>query len=609
MYTVEQKDGFQIGAFQTCALWGRYVLVKQDEPSKVQVITRVFTVTPTATMPSPVTAGSPLPSQPSVLVADIQGSPLADVQCVAFSSREANFHHSAASAENARGAPDSPGAFHEKRQVPSGFVPLSKSHLEGQRLALLEGEVSQRSGADGVARWTNLAVTGSTSEAVFLCFYCEGVVACWSTATEQPTGFTPPKSPRYNPPIMLSPRAGGTGNASTTSLDVAVIFGHNLTANASSADYVDDDATELKPLVKQPRVKLTDASGAAVSGAVAIAVVTHVDGRRLPARFGGTSDATAVKPLAGFVSNPSDAAGFANFTNLRFLSSGDVPSGAGRYCVELCVDGVCSARRLCYRVKSAVAKVVVTRHPRFVRFNGTGDANAPQDGETTGQAESEPAVIRVLDENDNPVPGKSVQGIKAIRLANTTYVSELIKTYGPSDYRTVVESSVREAFKAAGIDPSRVTGQIQNILDEAEADLAEARKNPTVYGFNVGNIINPAIDQAMKDAEAAANQTRASAEAFAASLPPAGTEFTDIKVVSRDEVNAPDASGPDGFVGADVRYSYGNTTKMQLANLGLIGLVFTVDGVDSVPTGPVSWGSRTAALASNGGSTCASLQV
>ena len=134
------------------------VTVKQEEKkySKSRS-SRVFTVTPTAVMPSPVTAGPTLPTQPEVRVMAIQGNPLG-VQCVAFSSREATITPS--HPPRTRGAPDR-GIF--RRRDNSRRDTCRCPRVISRVNVLRFSRVKCHSIRTQMAwRWTDLRVMGST---------------------------------------------------------------------------------------------------------------------------------------------------------------------------------------------------------------------------------------------------------------------------------------------------------------------------------------------------------------------------------------------------------------------------------------------------------------
>jgi hypothetical protein len=61
-------------------------------------------------------------------------------------------------------------------------------HLQGQRFATLLHAVSEPSDANGVAVFTQLTITGTSSPFVFIAFYCEGATASWSIDSDTNIG-------------------------------------------------------------------------------------------------------------------------------------------------------------------------------------------------------------------------------------------------------------------------------------------------------------------------------------------------------------------------------------------------------------------------------------
>ena len=80
---------------------------------------------------------------------------------------------------------------------------LQRAHNIGQRFATLSGEVSSKSDSAGQVRFSNLTLETSSTPEAFICFYCEGSIACWSDPSSS-SSVDLPKSARYTPPIAVT---------------------------------------------------------------------------------------------------------------------------------------------------------------------------------------------------------------------------------------------------------------------------------------------------------------------------------------------------------------------------------------------------------------------
>ena len=111
-----------------------------------------------------VTPGEPFAAQPSVLLLDAAGRPVANATAVAFATEHLNFFQEWVS-EAAKTSRSDGAQLH---------------HTRGQNYALLEGVVSSVTGPDGVASWSNLTLTAASSRFLYLMFFCDGAVASWN---------------------------------------------------------------------------------------------------------------------------------------------------------------------------------------------------------------------------------------------------------------------------------------------------------------------------------------------------------------------------------------------------------------------------------------------
>ena len=126
--------------------------------------------------------GVAVPRQPLIQVLGDQGKPLPGAVVTAFA------WHS---------------PFYEYSQYPGGKLePNNKGAVPfpGHRMATLTGAVSMPSSEEGVASFSNLTVTGTTSDIVYLHFYCQGSLTSWSA----PTLFElPVRNPVFHQPLMI----------------------------------------------------------------------------------------------------------------------------------------------------------------------------------------------------------------------------------------------------------------------------------------------------------------------------------------------------------------------------------------------------------------------
>lgn len=192
--------------------------------------------------------------------------------------------------------------------------------------------------------------------------------------------------------------------------------------------------------------------------------------------------------------------------------------------------------------------------------------------------------------------------VRAVRLSKAQFQSNVFKGYSPADIPKVLDSKVQSALlDVFGVVANTVDTSAAKVEDavglasyaadpaaalKAALDIAEGASKVVITG------VDDAINKAIEGAEAAK---------VIANLPAIGEAFnaSDIDIFLQEEGGgAPDVSGVDGFVGVDIRFTYASATVHKLASLGLVGLVFSVDGVDSAPTPPVTFGEKTAKLAS-----------
>lgn len=380
---------------------GRQIALDEKEAQRTNVVGSVFEIQIETRIPLNITARQPLPTAPVLRLFDLTGVPVENVQCVAFSFTEPSFHDAMSGVLL---PPDQPGTFRPSGEAKTNEAPFSLTHIRGQRLAILEGEVSTASDGNGRASFPDLRVVGSTSQTIFLCFTCQGVVVCWSSPFDV-GGTTQPKGPRYLPAISLT----------TSTVDVQL------------ADKVDttriQQVVEGVPLPQQPAVRIVDRDGKGVPGVVAVAVLVMQDGAHAPLFL----MRKGAKTMARVLSKPSDASGIARFEDLHFQVSGDLKESTGTFAFTVCADGICLPEKddLVFDVSTSIKSMIVSRYPRFIRLNSTeafGDFAQP--GETAKQANAPPAVVRFLDDKNAPIPGKAVERVAAVRLSTPAILSD-----------------------------------------------------------------------------------------------------------------------------------------------------------------------------------------
>ena len=223
---------------------------------------------------------------------------------------------------------------------------------------------------------------------------------------------------------------------------------HALTLTSSTPRHQNVTEGQIPP--SQPAVNITGPDGQPVAGARAIAVLTRADGFKAPNMF----IPEGTKPIAGILSQPSDADGVARFDALRFKRGGVTRAKHQGFAVTVCVEGMClpDADALTFTVNTSVAAISVARFPNFIRLNDTAkiqqqqsagaadssfsaaeedeeDDTAP--GESQDQARAEPIVVRMLDATGEAVEGKMLTGVKAVRLARaSSFQTQVLEMYG-----------------------------------------------------------------------------------------------------------------------------------------------------------------------------------
>ena len=438
-------------------------------------VRRVYVETP---LPASANARTAIDPQPVLRVTDIMGEGVEDVTCVAFTTEEPGVAGKLAELDALRSVEANTYAL-------PGFstrTRLQRAHNIGQRFATLSGEVSTSDSA-GQVRFTNLTLETSSTPEAFICFYCEGSIACWSDPSSS-SSVDLPKSARYTPPIAISGAVAEIQTLNAASIETEVIEG--------------------LPLSSPLRVKVVDASGNGIPGARAVAILGKSNDATPPLRYIRRGS----KKLVNALSTVADADGVAVFSSLAFTVPGPTRESSGGFEIVVCSEGVCDSS-LTVAVKTSVQNVEIISSQTFLRFNGTNNEDdngrATLVGETEAEAATTPSLIRLLNANATGVSGKSVT-VKAIRLASQSYTG----TYAVPD--------VSAEFNASHLG---------------------------------------------------------------------------LTVATADAV-----SGSDGFLSVDIRFTHATEDIFAAADANAVGLVFTVDGVDSNPTQPVKFAKQTARLLS-----------
>ena len=102
--------------------------------------------------------------------------------------------------------------------------PSRPTHNIGQRFATLSGEVSSKSDSAGQVRFSNLTLETSSTPEAFICFYCEGSIACWSDPSSS-SSVDLPKSARYTPPIAVTSTVAGIQTVNAANIEIEVALG------------------------------------------------------------------------------------------------------------------------------------------------------------------------------------------------------------------------------------------------------------------------------------------------------------------------------------------------------------------------------------------------
>ena len=131
--------------------------------------------------------GVPFDKQPSVLLLGWDKKPVPNAVVTVFASENLNYFKD----------------FEEDKTSRSAGTTLH--HPRGQNYALLSGDVSLPSDENGIAVFTNVTLTASSSKYLYLMFYCEGAVASWNNPQlKPPNPGAVPRPQRYASPIFVN---------------------------------------------------------------------------------------------------------------------------------------------------------------------------------------------------------------------------------------------------------------------------------------------------------------------------------------------------------------------------------------------------------------------
>ena len=349
--------------------------------------------------------GVPFDKQPSVLLLGWDNKPVPNAVVTIFASENLNYFQE----------------FSEDKISRSAGTSLH--HPRGQNYALLSSDVSLPSDENGIAVFTNVTLTASSSPYLYLMFYCEGAVASWNNPQlKPPNPGAVPRPERYSSPIFVTSPIkevvalppGGTGFESESCVE-------------PNQDNLPPVVLDGEPLPLAPRVRLLDEDGNPVVGQHAIAVVHTSAGAILPGLARPqmwrlrSSDYGAIstpepKHLIHSMSSASDADGVANFPDLRFGVHGQ-EDGSVHYLyhkLAYCTPGASGALGVydgcaiscAMQVRSRARQITWSVQPQYLRSIAAAKAfEVALPGEPFNSAPPK-AVVRFVDANGVGVPSK-----------------------------------------------------------------------------------------------------------------------------------------------------------------------------------------------------------
>ncbi len=317
--------------------------------------------------------GQPLEIQPEIQLFGDRGKPIAGVRVSAFAWDYPSFEY-----RDKIGLVDSNKMPYYWR----GRVPFP-----GARVAALSGATSEPSDSSGVARFTDLAITGTTHDSVYLMFYAQGKIVSWS----KPQGYSNPSlNTAFRMPLLID-----TQDA------------HHPQSLAVTAGTVPTKTMEGEKFNRQPIVTVSPAR----AGAKIFAVITRRGfggdaasplGRQEP--YGFTSPSAlpelAIKRLVNAVAE-TDADGVAKFTKLGFQRDG----AHGDYEINFVCDGRWAPKAHKIVVQSSVANVLVLSQDVSVPLAGVYELS--RSGSGLQEQKSASFIVRATDASGHGLAGKA----------------------------------------------------------------------------------------------------------------------------------------------------------------------------------------------------------
>ena len=347
--------------------------------------------------------------------------------------------------------------------------------------------------------------------------------------------------------------------------------------------------------------------------------------------------------LSGVVSEKSNATGHVRFTNLT------VETSTTR---EVYVCFVCEGAIGCWSDRTASSGIDLPKSARYappialsttirsIETIGRVDAEVKE-----GDAFSSPLRVKLLDANGAGVAGARAMGI--LKRANgaaapmrflrrgSKRLAHAISSVSDAEGVAVFEnltftvpgatSGSTNGFEIVACAEGACAGSSVSLAVKTSVARVEISSRQSFVRFNgtvdgqendratlVGETeaqasTSPTLIRVLNDAQLGVPGKRVSVRAVrlasstytgSYALPNVGDEFNaehlGLTITRRDST----VTGEDGFVSVDVRFTHATQDVLDAANADAVGLVFTVDGVDSVASDAVKLAERTAQLLS-----------
>lgn len=197
----------------------------------------------------------------------------------------------------------------QKKSRSTDFAHRGDYPFPGERHATL-AHATAVSDAQGIARFTQLTVTGTSDSVVYISFFANGKLLSWSNPSSSNSEL---ENPSFKAPWFVHPRSSDNTTVELLTLPSA-------------------EVSEGRPFDRQPVVQVSPAR----AGRIVYAIVVAKDGVARPGRatspFGKPE--IAIKRLVNAKAVTS-ASGVARFDNLGFQAGGN----AGSYHIEFWCEG------------------------------------------------------------------------------------------------------------------------------------------------------------------------------------------------------------------------------------------------------------------------------